>query len=82
VFSVDLKNLMGFSKQIHSTIFTNNGEKDEKPLSSAEIKQRIDKLKTSSFVSNLSTSNPMGQVQSKLGANVKTVINDILLQIK
>ena len=80
--SVDLKNLMGFGKQLHSTIFTNNGEKDDRPLNSEEINERIGKLKTSNFISNLSTSNPMGQLQSKLGGNAKTVINDILLQIR
>jgi hypothetical protein len=80
--SVDLKNLMGFSKQIHSTIFTKNGEQDDKALGSEEIGKRIAILKGSSFLSNLSTTNPMGQLQSKLGGNAKTVINDILLQIR
>jgi hypothetical protein len=80
--SVDLKNLMGFAKQIHSNIFTNGGNKDEQPLKPEEIAKRISTLKASSFLSSLSQSSPMGQLQSKLGGNVKTIINDILLQIK
>ena len=80
--SVDLKNLMGFAKQIHSTIFTNNGTQDEKQLNADEIGKRIATLKNSSFLSNLSTSNPMGQLQSKLGDNVKALIKDTLIQIR
>lgn len=80
--SPDLKNLMGFSKQIYSNLFTNNGSKYEKQLTTEEISKKIQTLKSSSFLSNLSQSNPMGQLQSKLGGNIKTLINDILLQIK
>jgi hypothetical protein len=80
--SVDLKNLMGFAKQLHSTIFTNNGEQDDRALNSEEIGKRIATLKNSSFLSNLSTSNPMGQLQSKLGDNVKSLIKDTLNQIR
>lgn len=80
--SVDLKNLMGFSQQIYHIIFTNNGEQYTQQLKPEEIAKKIQALKSSSFLSNLSQSNPMGQLQSKLGDNVKTLINDILLQIK
>lgn len=80
--SVDLKNLMGFAKQIHSNIFTNNGSKYERSLTPEEISKKIQNLKSSSFLSNLSQSNPMGQLQAKLGENVKTLIIDILTQIK
>ena len=82
VYSVDLKNLMGFAKQLHDYILTNNGKKDAQPLNSIDISKRIAPLKSSNFISNLSTSNPMGQLQSKIGGNVKTLINDILAQIK
>lgn len=80
--SVDLKNLMGFSKQIYSHIFTNNGSEYERALTPEEISKKIQVLKSSSFLSNLSQSNPMGQLKSKLGSDIKTLINDILLQIK
>jgi hypothetical protein len=80
--SADLKNLMGFSKQIRNNIFTNNGVKYEQSLTHEEIVKKVQTLKYSSFLSSLSQSNPMGQLQSKLGGNVKTLITDILLQIK
>lgn len=80
--SVDLRNLMGFSKQIYSNLFTNNGAKYERPLTAEEIANKVQALKSSSYLSSLSQSNPMGQLQSKLGGNVKTLINDTLLQIK
>jgi hypothetical protein len=80
--SADLKNLMGFSKQIRNNIFTNNGVKYEQSLTHEEIVKKVQTLKYSSFLSGLSQSNPMGQLQSKLGGNVKTLISDILLQIK
>lgn len=80
--SVDLKNLMGFSKQIYSNLFTNNGVEYERQLTVEEIAKKIQALKSSSYLSSLSQSNPMGQLQSKLGTNIKTLINDILLQIK
>lgn len=81
--SVDLKNLMNFAKQVHNTIFTNNGTKDgDTPLKPDEIAKRIAPLKSSSFISNLSNTNPMGQLSSKIGGNVKTLINNILLQIR
>jgi hypothetical protein len=80
--SVDLKNLMGFSKTIYSNLFTNNGVEYERQLTAEEIAKKIQTLKSSSYLSNLSQSNPMGQLQSKLGSNIKTLINDILLQIK
>lgn len=80
--SVDLKNLLGFSKQIYSNLFTSNGTDYVKQLTAEEIAKKIQTLKSSSYLSNLSQSNPMGQLQSKLGGNIKTLINDILLQIK
>lgn len=80
--STDLRNLMGFTKQIHDNLFTNNGAEYKQALNSEEIKKKIQTLKSSSFLSNLSQSNPMGQLKSKLGGDVKTLINDILLQIK
>jgi len=80
--SVDLKNLMGFSKQIYSNLFTNNGVEYKQQLTAEEIAKKIQTLKSSSYLSGLSQSNPMGQLQSKLGSNIKTLINDILLQIK
>lgn len=80
--SVDLKNLMGFAKQLYMLVFTNHGEPDKQPLNPQEIEKRINLLKTSQFVGNLSSTNPVGQLSSKIGGNIKTIINDYLLQIK
>lgn len=80
--SPDLKNLMGFSKQIRDNIFTTNGAKHERKLTSEEIAKKIQILKSSSFLSNLSQTSSMGQLKSKLGGDAKTLIKDILLQIK
>lgn len=80
--SVDLKNLMGFAKQVYHTLYSNNGEQDKAQLTPEQIVQRIAPLKTSIFISNLSSSNPTGQLAAKLGGNAKTLLNDLLLQIK
>lgn len=80
--SVDLKNIMGFAKQLHQLVFTNNGEDFQKALTSQEIAKKIAPLKTSQFISNLSTTNPMGQLSAKIGGNIKTIINNLLSLIK
>lgn len=80
--SVDLKNLMGFSKQLYQLVFTNHGTEDNTELTPQEIAKRIAPLKTSQFINNLSTTNPMGQLSTKIGGNIKTIINNYLLQIK
>lgn len=80
--SVDLKNLMEFSRQIYYTLLTNNGEIDNKQLTQEEIYNRLLPLKHSLYLNNLSSTNPMGQLASKIGGNIKTLINNYLLQIK
>jgi hypothetical protein len=80
--SVDLKNLMGFAKQLYSQVYTNNGAADKRELNAEEIAKRIAPLKSSGFMSSLSTSNPIGQLTAKIGGNIKTLINNYLLQIK
>lgn len=80
--SLELKNLMNFAKQIYNQIYTNNGKLDNKQLSPQEISARIAPLKTSMFLSNLSSTNPIGQLASKIGGNIKTLVNNYLLQIK
>jgi len=80
--SVDLKNLMGFAKQLHKSVYTNNGEDFKKALTSEEIAKIVAPLKTSTFISNLSNTNPVGQLSAKLGGNIKTIINNYLLQIQ
>lgn len=76
--SVDLKNLMNFSKEIYSQIFSSNRQK----LNPEEISQKINLLKNSKALQNISSTNPVGQLSGKIGGNIKVVINNYLLQIK
>lgn len=80
--SVDLKNLMNFTKQVYNQLYTNNGKLDNKQLSAQEIKDRVTPLQLSQYISNLSSTNPIGQLSSKIGGNIKTFINNYLYQIK
>jgi|SRR6185436_6690582 len=80
--SVDLKNLMEFSKQIYNQIYTSNGKFDNRQLTAQEIFNRINPLKYSQYINNLSSTNPAGQLASKIGGNIKNFINNYLLQIK
>lgn len=79
--SEDLKNLMNFVKQVYSELF-NRGTEFKQKLTSEEINERISRLKSSNFLNNLSSTNPMGQLSNKIGGNIKTLINNYLLQIK
>ena len=78
----DLKNLMGFAKQVHQFIFTNSGTLDKVALNAQNIADRIAPLKISKFIQNLSNTNPIGQLSAKIGGNIKTIINNLLLQIR
>ncbi len=80
--NINLKNLMGFAKMMFNTIFTNNGAKYIKQLSPQEINDKVNILKSSTFLNLLSATNPIGQLASKIGGNVKTLINNTLNQIK
>lgn len=80
--SVDLKNLMGLAKQIYNQLYMNQGEPYSKQLTPQEIAKKLAPLKSSNFISNLSSTSPMGQLSSKIGGNVKTLINNYLLQIQ
>jgi hypothetical protein len=80
--SVDLKNLMGFAKQMYKTIYTDNEAPYKLPLKPNEIHDKIELLKTSPFLTNLPSTNPMGQLSSKIGGNIKSLILDTLAQIR
>lgn len=80
--SVDLKNLMGFAKQVYLQIYTNNGQLDNRELSPQEIANRINPLKTSQYLGSMSASGTNSQLSAKIGGNLRTLINNYLLQIK
>lgn len=79
---IDLKNLMLFSKQLFNTLFTDTGAQYSKQLSSTEIANKINTLKNSQYLTNISGTNPMGQMATKIGGNIKTLITNYLSQIK
>jgi hypothetical protein len=82
VLSTDLRNIIGFAKQVYLQIYTNNGQIDKKALSSQEIADRINPLKYSQYLSNMSATGTNSQLNTKIGGNLRTLINNYLLQIK
>ena len=80
--SVDLRNIMNFTKLVYNQLFTNLGQAYEQPLTPEQIDEKIRLLKVSQFYNNLSQINPSGQLTIKIGGNLKTLINSYLLQIK
>ena len=80
--SQDLKNIMTLSKVIYTYIYTNLGQDYKQALTSEEISQKINYIKSQESLNNLPTVNPFGQLNTKLGGNLKTIIQNYLLQIK
>ena len=80
--SADLKDLMGFSKALYNVVFTNNGQEFKKQLSPQEISELINNLKNNPFLQNLPSTNPVGQLATKVEGNIKTLIVNYLSNIK
>lgn len=80
--SVDLRNIMNFTKLVYNQLFTNLGQAYQQPLTPDQIIEKIELLRNSQFYNNLSRVNPTGQLSIKIGGNLKTLINSYLLQIK
>lgn len=80
--SADLKNLMGFSKALYNIMFTNHGQDFKKQLSPQEIQQLINNLENNQFIQNLPSTNPVGQLATKVEGNIKTLIVNYLSNIK
>ena len=80
--SVDLKNIMNFTKLVYNQILTNLGQAYQQPLTPQQIAEKIRILTASQPFNNLSQVNPSGQLSTKIGGNLKTLINNYLLQIK
>lgn len=80
--SADLKNLMNFTKLVYNQLYTNVGSVYKQQLTPAQIAEKIRLLSSSQFLNNLSSVQPGGQVATKIGGNVKTLIHNYLLQIK
>lgn len=80
--SVDLKNIMNFSKLVYNQLFTNLGDNYRQQLTPEQIAEKIQVLKSSAPLNNLSPNIQNTQLSSKIGGNLKTIINNYLLQIK
>lgn len=80
--SADLKKLMNFTKLVYMQLFTDLGSTYKHPLTVSQIADKIRILDSSQFLNNLSSVQPGGQVATKVGGNVKTLIHNYLLQIK
>lgn len=80
--SVDLRNILSFSKLVYNQLFSDHGAAFEVALSPEQLADRIRILSNSPFFNNLSQVSNTGQLASKIGGNLKTIINDYLLQIK
>lgn len=80
--SVDLKNLINFTKLMYNTIFTNLGQSYTQALNQQQIKDKVTKLFQSQPLNNLSSVNPIGQLATKINGNLKESIKNLLLQIQ
>lgn len=80
--SQDLKNIANFCKVLYQNIYTNLGQNYQQPLNTQQIAEKINILNNNQFLNNLPTTMISGQLQSKLGGNLKTIIKNYLLQIK
>lgn len=79
--STDLRNLMNFSKLVYYHIFSDSGAPYQRSLTPEQINQKLNILRSSPFLNNLSAVNPTSQLATKIGGNIKTLITDSLLQI-
>lgn len=79
--SPELKNIVNFIRMVYMNLYTNNGSKYTTKLTSKEISDKINRLKYSFPLNNLSSTNPIGQLAAKIGGNVKSIIINYLSQI-
>jgi hypothetical protein len=80
--SVDLKNLMNLTKLVYTQLFTNLGQPYKAQLTPLQIAEKISNLNSNQFLNNLSSIQSGGQINTKIGGNVKNLIQNYLLQIK
>lgn len=79
----DLKSLIQFAGQLHSSLFTDRGKNFTTTLKSEEIQSRANSLFNSTSLGNLSQVNPSSQLAAKIGTtNLKGLFQNFLLQLK
>jgi len=80
--SQDLKNIANFCKEVYQRLYTNLGTDFEQPLTTQQIAERVGYLNNNQYLNNLPLAMSSGQLTTKLGGNLKTIIKNYLLQIK
>lgn len=80
--STDLKKIMSFCKIIYNYLYTDLGQNYQKPLSSQQVADKIKFIYNSQPLNTLPSVMNSGQLATKIGGNLKTIIQNYLLQIK
>lgn len=80
--AMPLRLIMNFTKLVYNTLFSEHGTFYKIPLTPEEIKEKINILKNSQFLLNLPSTNLSGQLASKIGGNLREIVNNLLLQIR
>ena len=80
--SDDLKKIMSFCKVVYSHLYTNLGQNFKQPLNQAQIAEIVKFVNSNPALNSLPTVVSNGQLASKIGGNLKTIIQNYLLQIK
>lgn len=80
--SEDLKNVANFCKVVYQYLYTDHGKNFAQALTAPQIAEKINFLNNHQSLNNLPVSMSSGQLTTKLGGNLKTIIKNYLLQIK
>jgi hypothetical protein len=80
--NADLRNLLNYAKLFYQQILTNLGENYTQALAPEQIKEKVNALQNSIYLSQLSSAQPAGQLAMHVGGNVRELIKNYLLQIK
>ena len=81
IISTDLQHVMNFCKQFFVQIF-NGGQNYNAALTPEQIAEKVNVLKNSPALTSMSSTNPIGQLATKIRGDVKTSIINLLSQIK
>jgi len=81
IISTDLIHVMNFCKQLFVQFF-NSGQNYKVALTPEQIAEKVGALNNSPALTTMSSTNPMGPLSTKIQGNVKTLIINLLAQIK
>jgi len=80
--SEDLKKIIAFCKAVYNYLYTNLGQNFTHLLPKDQILEKVKILTNNQSLINLPTVTNNGQLRTKIGGNLKTIIQNYLLQIK